>query len=201
MPGSRRGEVTRLLPVFEATLALLATSIPGLVPVIPVAPGVAEAVRDATATWPAAPVVVTDLQDKHDAYAAAAVALTKSGTSTLELALAGVPMAVTYRVNPISAAIAKRLVLVRHAALVNLLADRSVVPELLQGDCTPTRLAAEIVTLLTDPAAAAAQRASFRDIIDSLAPPSGTPSMAACREVLDLLDRTPDTKLVTSVAS
>jgi lipid-A-disaccharide synthase len=146
-------------------------------------------------------VVVTDLQDKHDAYAAAAVALTKSGTSTLGLALAGVPMAVTYRVNPISAAIARRLVLVRHAALVNLLADRSVVPELIQGDCTPTRLAAEIVTLLTDPAAAAAQRASFRDIIDSLAPPSGTPSMAACREVLDLLDRTPDTKLVTSVAS
>ena len=192
MPGSRIGEVTRLLPVFEATLALLATRIPGLVPVVPVAEGVANAVRAATSAWPAAPVVVTELADKHDAYAAATVALTKSGTSTLELALAGVPMAVTYRVNPVTAAIARRLFVVEHVALVNLLAGRTVVPELLQQDCNPVRLAAELAVLLTDPAAVAGQRAAFRAVIASLAPPDGTPSAAAARQVLDLLDARQD---------
>jgi len=188
MPGSRTSEVARLLPVFEATLALLAIRVPGLVPVVPVSPDVADAVRAATGAWPAVPVVVTEIADKHDAYAAATVALTKSGTSTLELAMAGVPMAVTYRVNPLTAAIARRLFIVRHVALVNLLAGREVVPELLQQDCTPIRLAAELVTLLTDPAAVAAQRAAFRTVIASLAPPEGTPSAAAARQVLDLLD-------------
>jgi lipid-A-disaccharide synthase len=190
MPGSRRGEVTRLLPVFEATMALLATSIPGLVPVVPAAESVADAVREATSTWRAVPIVVTDLQDKHDAYAAAAVALTKSGTSTVELALAGVPMVVTYKVNALTAAIARRLFVVKHAALVNLLAGREVVPELIQNDCTPPRLAAEIATLLTDPKAAEAQRAGFREVMGSLAPPRGTPSMAAALEVLALLAET-----------
>ena len=80
---------------------------------------------------------MTEVADKHDAYAAAGAALTKSGTSTLELALAGVPMAVTYRVNPVSAAMARRMIQVPHVAMVNLLAGRALVPELLQEACNP----------------------------------------------------------------
>ena len=106
----------------------------------------AETVRRAAASWPVRPVIVTELADKHDAYAAAAAALTKSGTSTLELALAGVPMAVTYRVNPLTAAIARRLIRVPHVAMVNLLAGRAVVPELLQQDCRPAKLAETVET-------------------------------------------------------
>ena len=97
MPGSRRSEAPRLLPVFARTVALLAAELPGIAPVIPVSHAVAAQVRQQAANWPVRPVIVTELDDKHDAYAAAAAALTKSGTSTLELALAGVPMAVTYR--------------------------------------------------------------------------------------------------------
>ncbi len=186
MPGSRRGEVARLLPVFGRTVALLAARNPDLVPVLPVASNVAEAVRDGTARWPIRPLILTGLDDKHDAFAAAAVALTKSGTSTLELAMAGVPMAVTYRVNPLTAAIAQHLIKIRHAAMVNLLAGREVVPELIQH-ATPERLADTIQQLLSDPAAAALQRDAFRSVIASLSPPGGLPSEAAAREVLRLI--------------
>jgi lipid-A-disaccharide synthase len=190
MPGSRRTEVARLLPVLGETLARLAPRIPGLVPVVPVAAPVAEAVLAGTRAWPVRPVVVTEIEDKHDAFAASEAALTKSGTSTLELALAGVPMLVTYRVNPITAAIARRLVKVRYAALVNLLADREVVPELIQQACTPDRLAATLETLLTDRDAANAQRAAFRAVLDSLRPPGGqSPSDAAAAAILALLDQ------------
>ncbi len=188
MPGSRRSEVSRLLPVFGATLALLAARFPRLVPVVPVASAVAEAVMQAAAGWPARPVVVTGEAEKYDAFAAAEVALTKSGTSTLELALAGVPMAVTYKVNPITGAIGKRVIKVPFVAIVNLLAGRAVVPELLLGDCNPTRLAEEVGMLLADPARAAAQKAALRDIAASLRPAGGLPSEAAAREVLGLLD-------------
>jgi lipid-A-disaccharide synthase len=187
MPGSRRSEAPRLLPVFGEALARLAGRMPNLVPVVPVAAAVANTVRRAASRWPVPPVILTELQDKHDAYAAAAAALTKSGTSTLELALAGVPMAVTYRVNPLTAVAARRLIRVPHVAMVNLLADRLVVPELLQEDCTPDKLAATLRTLLEDRAAADAQRAAFRDIVATLAPEGRPPSAAAADAVLRML--------------
>ena len=185
MPGSRRSEVSRLLPVFAETLALLAARFPGLVPVVPVASAVAETVRAAASSWPARPIVVTG--EKYDAFAAADAALTKSGTSTLELALAGVPMAVTYKVNPVTGMIARRLIKVKFVAIVNLLAGRAAVPELLLAECNPVRLAAEVTALLADGPVAAAQRAAFREIGAALRPPCGVPSVAAAREVLALL--------------
>ncbi len=187
MPGSRRSETPRLLPVFGRAMALLARSLPGVTPVIPVSSIVAATVRAAAATWAVSPIIVTELDDKHDAYAAAGAALTKSGTSTLELALAGVPMAVTYRVNPLSAAMARRMIRVKHVAMVNLLAGREIVPELLQADCTPDRLAATLLALLTDPALALAQREAFATVMQDLHPPDETPSEAAAREILALL--------------
>lgn len=185
MPGSRRTEVSRLLPILGATLQRLA--MPGLQPVVPLAGPVAEAVRQGTQAWPVRPILVDSIADKHDAFAASAAALTKSGTSTLELALAGIPMVVTYRVNPLTAAIARRLVTVRYASLLNLLAEREVVPELIQQDCRPDRLAAVLAGLLTDPAAASAQRAASRAVLDRLRPPHGLPSEAAADAVLALI--------------
>ncbi len=187
MPGSRRSEVPRLLPVFGETLALLADQIPGLVPVVPVASAVADTVRKATAAWPVQPVIVTDLDDKHDSYAAASVALTKSGTSTLELALAGVPMAVTYRVNPITAAIARRMIKIPYVAMVNLLAGRELVPELLQQDCNPRRLSETVAHLMRDQAAAQAQCCGFRAVMDSLRPEGTLPSAAAAAEIISVI--------------
>jgi lipid-A-disaccharide synthase len=142
----------------------------------------------AAARWQVKPLIVTDIDDKHDAYAAAGAALTKSGTSTLELALAGVPMAVTYRVNPLSAALARRLIRVEHVAMVNLLAGEAIVPELLQQDCTPEKLAEVLRRLLSDENAASAQRAAFKPVMASLAAPEGTPAEAAALAVLEVLE-------------
>jgi lipid-A-disaccharide synthase len=189
MPGSRRTEVSRLLPVIGETLQRIAARVPNLQPVVPLAGPVADAVRHATSAWPARPILVSDRDDKHDAFAASAAALTKSGTSTLELAMARVPMLVTYRVNPLTAAIARRLVRVRYASLVNLLAEREVIPELIQQAGTPDRLSETLLGLLSDPAAAEAQRAAFRAVLDQLRPPHGLPSEAAADAVLELLDR------------
>ena len=187
MPGSRRTEAPRLLPVFGKTLALLSKDLP-IVPVIPSSPAVAELVTRAVQTWPIKPIVLTDLDEKHDSYAAAGAALTKSGTSTLELALAGVPMAVTYRVNPITAALARRLIRVEHVAMVNLLAGREIVPELLQQECRPARLATTLRTLLTDSTAAGQQKTAFATIMSQLKPATGLPADAAAQAILDVLN-------------
>ena len=194
MPGSRRSEAPRLLPVFGRTLDILAREAPGLRPVLPVSPVVQEVVERAARSWAVQPIIVTSVQDKHDAYAAAGAALTKSGTSTLELALAGVPMAVTYRVNAISAAMARRMIRVPHVAMVNLLAGRALVPELLQEDCNPRTLADTVLRLLRDPAVAAAQRAGFVGVMESLRPLGVLPSHAAARAVLETL-ATPHTNV------
>jgi lipid-A-disaccharide synthase len=193
MPGSRRTEVGRMVPVFGAALRLVGERVPGLVPGVPLAGPVAEAVAAGAARWPTPPILLETVADKHDAFAASAAALTKSGTSTLELAMAGVPMLVGYRVNKLSAAIARRMITVRYASILNLIAEREIVPELIQDNCTPERIAAALVPLLTDPAVAAAQRAACRAVLARLAPPvgasgAGSPSDAAAAEVLAVLD-------------
>lgn len=184
MPGSRHTEVSRLLPILEATLRRLAEPV---VPVVPLAGPVADTVRRHTAYWPVPPILVDRPEEKFDAFAASAAALTKSGTSTLELAVAGVPMVVTYKVNPLSAALARRLFRVKYASIANLLLDRPLVPELLQGDAQPEMLAYELQRLLHDPAEVAAQRKGFAQVLSMLRPPEGTPSAAAAEAVLSLL--------------
>lgn len=185
MPGSRRTEVSRLLSIFGATLQRL----PNIVPVVPLADPVGNVVRAGTLDWPRPPILVSEPPEKHDAFAASAAALTKSGTSTLELAMAGVPMAVTYRVDPLSAAVARWLFTVQYVSLVNLLAAREIVPELLQQTCTPDRLAEEVRGLLDVPGIAAAQRSGFAEVLEKLRAPEGSPSEAAAAAVLALLEQ------------
>ncbi|WP_137178680.1 lipid-A-disaccharide synthase [Roseomonas sp. AR75] len=191
MPGSRRMEVQRLLPLFGATLGLLGQRVPGLRPVVAVSPLVAEAVRAGVAAWPGDPILVERLSDKHDAFAAVAqsggAGLIKSGTSSLEMAVAGVPHVIAYRINPVTAWIIERLARVPFASLVNLLAEREVAPEFLQRFATPEAIAAALERLLTDPDAAAAQREGLRNVLGLLHPPGLAPSEAAAEAVLAAL--------------
>ena len=182
MPGSRMGEVRRLLPVFAETLRRLP---PALQPVIPLAAPVEAAVREATAGWARPPILVREAGARRDAMAGAAAGLIKSGTSSLECAVAGLPHVVAYRVNPVTAFLVRRMVKVRFASLVNLLNDREVVPEFIQQDCTPARLAAAVERALAEPHA---QREGFAHALARLAPPGGgRPSEAAADAVLAAL--------------
>jgi lipid-A-disaccharide synthase len=185
MPGSRRGEINRLLPILQATLERLHESI---VPVVPLAGPVADAVTEATSHWAVKPILIAETEDKHDAFAAASAAITKSGTSTLELALAGVPMVVTYRANPITIWIAWRLALVKYVSILNILSAREIVPELLQQNATPEKLSAALERILT-PEGAAAQRAAFVAPLAMLRAPEGQPSDAAAAAVLNLIEQ------------
>jgi lipid-A-disaccharide synthase len=187
MPGSRVTETKRLLPVFKETLARLQPQIPSLVPVVAAAAGIAEAVIAHTADWPMQPIIVRDVAERYDAFSAAHAGLTKSGTSTLELAMAGVPMAVTYKVNPISAFLGRRLIKVPYVAMINLLAGQALVPELLQEDCRSDRLSETLFDLLNDPPMANTQRAGFATALASLRAPEGMPSDAAAQAILELL--------------
>lgn len=185
MPGSRATETKRLLPIFQETVARLKTSIPDLVPIISAAAGIAEAVTSHVTSWPIQPIIALDIQTRYDAFATAKAALTKSGTSTLELAMANVPMAVTYKVNPISAAIGRRLIKIPHVAMINLLAHRALVPELLQEDCNPEKLTQTILELLQNQQASTEQKAGFNTALASLRAPQGPPSMTAARAILE----------------
>jgi lipid-A-disaccharide synthase len=186
MPGSRGGELARHLPIFGGAITRLRGRVPALAPVALSLPRHAPRI---SAAWPDVPVITTD-GEKRDALAAAAAALVKSGTSSLEVALAGAPQVVAYRVNPLTAAIVRRIVKVRHASLVNILADSPAIPELLQENCTGERLAAALLPLLTEPDATAAQARAYAEARAALSPPGGLrPSEAAAEAVLDALQQ------------
>lgn len=184
LPGSRHNEVARLLPVFGAALGRLRARHPALVAVVPAAEAVAAEVERAVAAWPVETLCVRGATEKFDAFAAASCALAKSGTGNLELALAGVPMVIAYRVSPLSALLARRLLRVRRVSLVNILLSRELAPEFLQEDCTPAKLSAALDRLLSDPAAREAQCKGFAELKGLLAPADGAPSERAAEAVL-----------------
>lgn len=184
LPGSRHNEVGKLLPVFEQTVARLAGRYPGLRVVVPTVETVAEAVSAAVRHWAVPVLVVRGARDKYDAFAACDAALAASGTVALELALAGLPNIITYKVSPLTAVAARRLLKVTFVNLVNLLMDRAVVPELLQENCRPDRLAEALVTLLEDPQARDAQRAGMAEAMRRLGLGQDSPSLRAADAVL-----------------
>lgn len=188
LPGSRRGEIQRLLPVFEATVRALASRHPGLRLAVPTVETVAAPVREAVASWPGTPIVIEGDGGKYDAFAASDAALAASGTVALELGLARVPSIIAYRVNPLSAFVVRRMLTTKYANLVNIMLDRPAVPELLQENCTPEKLAEAVDRLLTDPAEVAAQRAAYEEVAQMMRLPDGAvPGDRAAQVVLDVI--------------
>ncbi len=155
--GSRPGEIARLGASFGDAVRRLAAGRPTLKVVMPVAATVAEQVRAQTATWPVQPVLIEDEGLKDDAFVAATCALACSGSVTTELALAGCPMVVGYRLGTLTHMILKRLITTRYITLFNIAAAREVAPELVQDRCTGPALAAAAARLLDDPEGRAAQ--------------------------------------------
>ncbi len=189
LPGSRAGEVRRLLPVFRGTLERLAGDLPGLQVAVPTVGTVADRVRDAVKEWPWPAVVTLGEQEKQGAFAASRAALGASGTVALELALAGVPQVTAYRMNPATALIGRAVIRRRRFCPVNILLDRPVVPELIQGDCRPGPLARALAPLLSDEKARTVQRDAFRELAGRLG--GGTrPSLRAAETVRRIVHET-----------
>ena len=188
LPGSRRSETSRLLGVFRETVERLSARIPGLRIVLPTVAGVAGQVTAAAARWPGLPVVVRDRADKADAFAASDIALTASGSAVLELAVAGVPMVVGYRVNPLTMVLARHLVQIDRISLFNLVADRRVVPEYLQDDCRPDILAAAVEKIIVDGVVRAEQMEAAREVTRRLGIDGARPSQRAADVILGLIE-------------
>jgi lipid-A-disaccharide synthase len=161
LPGSRSGEITRLAGVFGEAIGLIRDRTGPMEVVVPVPTHLADRVRAAVASWPVAARIVTDHSEKLAAFRTARAALAKSGTVTLELALAGVPMVAAYRVSALDAWLTRRLVSLPSVILANLVIGENVVPELLQEDCTPQRLADALEPLIRDTPARRRQIEAF----------------------------------------
>ena len=130
--------------------------------------------------------VVTD--QTYDALAASDAAIVSSGTATVETALLDVPMVVVYRVTPLTALLAKPLVRTKFFSMVNLIAEKRAVPELIQSDFTPDRVASEILALLRTPSLRDAMRADLAEVRRRLGPPGAVDRAADA--ILDLIRQT-----------
>jgi lipid-A-disaccharide synthase len=183
--GSRSSEVMRLAAPFGGALAELARRGHALEVAAPVVPHLAAMVETATASWPVKPRLVEGEAGKLAAFRQARAALAASGTVTLELALAGVPSVVAYKVEPWAAPIMARLLTVDTVVLANLVLGERAMPELLQNEVTAERLADALEPLLAGGPAREAQLATLDRTEAALALPGGAPSDAAARAVLD----------------
>ncbi len=196
LPGSRAGEVRRLLPVFGETLQLLERAVGPFRVAVPTVATVADFVARGVADWPGRPIVLRGAPAKYDAFAASRAALAASGTVALELALAGVPMAVAYRLNPLTEMLLDRILRVRQVNLINLLVGRAIVPEHLRRNCAPAPLAAALGRLIRDEAVRSAHRAAYSEAVERLRPPGGlSPSGAAAACILAVLAAQPKESL------
>ena len=187
LPGSRRGEVGTLLPIFAKVAQRIADTHPNLRIVVPTTANVADAVEAALAAWPLPTIVLRGVAEKYDALAASNAALAASGTVALELAMARLPAVVAYRVSPLTAWVVQRMVKIKYMHLLNLILDRAVVPELRQEDVNSARLATEVERLLSDPAVREAQVAQCQDALHRLGLGELSPSRRAADEVLAIV--------------
>lgn len=183
LPGSRPKEVAHNLPAMAGAVALLRQRHPEVRFVVAVAPSLPREAIEARLQGLAVGLVAGQT---HGLVGAAAAAVVASGTATVETALLGTPMVVVYRLSGLTYALGRPLVRVPHFAMVNLIAGARVVPELIQHEMTPEKVAAEVLALLDEPARAAAMRAALAEVRRRMGPPGA--SRRAAEAVLEALE-------------
>jgi lipid-A-disaccharide synthase len=187
LPGSRRSEIRHHLAVFGETLGLLhAQGVPFEL-ILPTMPHLQDAVAEGVKSWPEQPRIVIGEQEKRAAFRIARAAFAKSGTVTLELAIAGVPMVTAYRVGAIEAWILVRAINVNSVILANLVVGENVVPEFLQQDCTPEKLSPALRDVLTDSPLRRRQVEAFAKLDAIMSTGNQPPSVRAADVVLATL--------------
>jgi lipid-A-disaccharide synthase len=188
MPGSRRAIVSRLLDDFGAALALVERAAGPIEPVLPTVPHLEAFVRERVARWARPPHVILEEKEKFAAFRSARAALAASGTATLELALAGVPMVGAYKVSTIETPL-KYFIRAPSILLPNLVLGERAIPEILQDECTPQRLATALGALVRDGAERNAQLAALARLDALMQLGEGeTPSGRAARLTLATIE-------------
>ena len=168
LPGSRNGEITRLLPTMVQAADILSEQLPGIRFAIPVASSVDRTMVETIVEGGTAarPLILHDgLRDVLDE---AALVITASGTVTLEAAIAGTPMIIVYKVSPLSYWLGKRLIRVKHIGMANLVAERPIVPELIQHEASAEKIARRALQMLKDEKGLAEIRRQLRHVAQSL---------------------------------
>ena len=168
LPGSRHAELAQHLPVLRQACVLIQRETAAQF-VIAAAPG--HNAAELREGWPAGVIPLLVEGQTYDALAAADAAVVSSGTATVEAALLDAPMVVMYRVTPLTAFLARPLLRTPYFSMVNLIAGRAVVPELIQHDFTPERVAREVLRLLRDSGAREELRAGLAKVRQALGPP------------------------------
>lgn len=189
LPGSRMSEVSRLLPIYAQGLALLKTHYPDLRVLVPVAPGVASYVTQQLASWPVPVITVDNDADKYDGFAASRAALACSGTVAVELAMAHLPSITVYKVNGLTAFLYRPFLKAKYANLVNIMQDKMVIPELLQENCTPDKIATELHALLSDEPKRRTQISGLTHVAHWLGQGEFVPSRRAAETVLEIIGK------------
>jgi lipid-A-disaccharide synthase len=187
LPGSRRSEIRHHMVDFGQALGRLQQQGVVFEVILPTMPHLQEAVMEAVKGWPVQPQLVIGEQAKRAAFRIAHAALAKSGTVTLELALAGVPMVAAYRTGAAEAWILRRAIKVKSVILANLVIGENVVPEFLQEDCTPEKLAEALSGLFTDSELRRKQIEAFGRIDRILSTGNQPPSVRAADIVLETM--------------
>jgi len=189
LPGSRPAEIARMTPVFEATAQRLKAERPDLAIAVVVADTVSDDLKGRVAGWSSRPILVEGDAAKKDAMTAATVALATSGTVSTELALAGAPMIIAYRLGGLSFALTRPLMTARHITLFNIAADDRIAPEFLQDEATPEALAKAVADRLDDRDLRADQIARQTAALELMGRGRPDPSAAAAGVVLDVAGR------------
>jgi lipid-A-disaccharide synthase len=184
LPGSRMNEVRLLLPPFRDAIARLNSKISDLVCLLPTVQHVSRYVHEHTRNWPAPLHILESDADKYAAFDAARAALAASGTVTTELALAGTPVVVAYRLGALTYALVRPFVRVDYITLANILLDRAAIPELIQGKCTGEALAQAALPLLCNEAARKNQKRDLSEAMAKLGLGGEPPSLRAARALL-----------------
>ena len=186
LPGSRRSEIRRLLPVFGEAVALIAQHMPDLEIVLPAVSHLHDEIEAGVAAWPVKPQLISGVAAKYEMFRTARAALAASGTVTLELALAQVPVVVAYKVSKLEEQL-KYLITVSSIVLPNLILGDNAIPEFLQADANPQTLAQALLPLLHETPERHAQLQAFSKLDDLMQLPTGTPSENAASLVLDMI--------------
>jgi lipid-A-disaccharide synthase len=184
LPGSRRSEIRHHMAVFGETLGRLRAEGVAFELILPTMPHLQEAVRKGAANWKVAPKIVIGEQEKRAAFRVACAALAKSGTVTLELALAGVPMITAYKVGAVEAWILRRAIRTNSVILANLVVGENVVPEFLQEECTAEKLSPALREVLEDSPLRQRQVEAFAKIDAIMSTGDQPPSVRAADIVL-----------------